>query len=156
METLDILDGPEEIPAKSSMKIEIIFAVLFVVALLFKIQHWPMVAILLTLSLAVPAALYFPLGFYYFPGGEINRQNPALSVVAGLFLSIALLAVLFNFLLWPGADVMIKFAAVTTPITLAATYYLKQKAPRELQTYFNNMIIRASVIAVLVIGIYMW
>ena len=137
------------------MKTEKIFTVIFLGGLVFRAFHWPGGGIISTISLMSIAIIYFPAGFYFFCDKNINRQNLALSIVSGFFLSIIPIGILFKMMHWPGAQIYLLTGMVSAPIFLIVTYILKNKATEDLTIYFNNMLLRTSVLTILSIVFFL-
>ncbi len=131
------------------MKTEKILSIVFIAGILFKLMHWPGGAVLLVLSLMTLAILYFPAAFYFFCDKVTKNQNLPLSVISGFFLSIIPIGILFKVQYWPGGQAYMLVGAVTAPVILAVTYFLKSKAPEELSVYYKNMIKRTAILTVL-------
>ena len=104
--------------------------------------HFPGAGILLILSLGTLAIVYFPAAVYFFADKEIKRQNYALSVVSGLFLSIVPLGVLFKVMYWEGASSYFLVALGSTNLLLVIVYVMRAKAEENLEPYFRNMLLR--------------
>ena len=130
------------------MRTEKVIACLFVIGLLFKfVLHFPGGGVILVVSLMLLSLVYCPLAFYFFSDKEIKKQNLALSIVAGMFLGLVPMGILFKIMYWTGADRYLFICSITVPIILGAIYYLKNKASVELATYYKNMLMRTFVLA---------
>jgi hypothetical protein len=136
------------------MKTEKVFAIIFLIGLLFKIMHWPFAGPILVISLGSIGVLYFPLAFYFFSDKEFKRQNLFLSVVLGLFLSFVPVGILFKVLYWPGAQLYLLVGSVTAPVIAVLTYLSLSKATDELNTYYRNIFLRSAILAALAILFY--
>ncbi len=77
-----------------------------------------------------------------------------LSIVAGLFLSLIPIGILFKLMYWPGATIYLLIGLVVTPILMLLSYFLRAKAPEHLYRYYTNMLIRSSIWGVLVFVLY--
>lgn len=137
------------------MKTEKVIATVFLIAILFKLLHWPGGGPLTALSLYALSIMYFPAAFYFFSDKNLKTQNLALSIIGGLFLCITPIGIMFKMLNWPGAYVMIKDAVFTAPLVLIVTYLIKRKAPEYLNVYYKHMIIRSLVLTVLAFLFYL-
>jgi hypothetical protein len=128
------------------MKTEIGLTLSFIVGLVFKFMHIPGFSILLIISLMGLGILYFPSAIYFFSDKTIKKQNIALSVVSGFFLSIIPIGILFKIFYWPGGQLYMIVGSIAAPILLVVTYYLKTKASEDLRNYYKNMITRIMVL----------
>ena len=137
------------------MRTEKILTIIFIVGLLFKVLHWSGAEQLLAISLFSLAILYFPTAFYFFCDKVIKRQNLVLSIVAGLFLALVPLGVLFKIMYWSGGQTYLSVGAVTSLIILAVVYFLKSKTSEDLKIYYENMFLRTSVLTCLAIIFYL-
>ncbi|MDP1727265.1 MAG: hypothetical protein Q8M15_10820 [Bacteroidota bacterium] len=137
------------------MRTEKVLTILFLVGLLFKVLHWIGASQILAISLMTIAMLYFPAAFYFFCDKVIKRQNIALSIVSGLFLSLIPLGILFKIMYWRGGQVYLLTGLVTAPIILAVIYFLKSKTADELKTYYRNMFLRTSILTALAFLFYL-
>lgn len=137
------------------MKTEKTFAIIFLVGLIFKLLHWPGASVILIISLSTIAMLYFPASFYFFCDKVIKRQNLALSIVSGLFLSFIPLGILFKIMYWPGGQFYLLIGTVTPPIILTILYFLKSRTTDDLTTYYKNMYARTIILTVLTITFYL-
>ena len=77
---------------------------IFIVAVLFKVMHWPMGGMLMVLSMSLVSILYFPLAVLWFGVPERRDQVTWLSVAGGYALSMQLMGILFTFQHWPMAQ----------------------------------------------------
>jgi len=137
------------------MKTEKTLSIIFLVGLIFKLLHWPGAGEILVISLSTIVMLYFPAAFYFFCDKVIKRQNLALSIVSGLFLSLIPLGILFKIMYWPGGQLYLLIGTVSAPIILTVIYFLKSKTTENLATYYNNMFSRTIVLTVLTITFYL-
>ncbi|MBC7425385.1 MAG: hypothetical protein H7321_02520 [Bacteroidia bacterium] len=124
------------------MKTEITFICACILSVLLRILNVPYANILILISLASLALIYFPGGTYFFSGETIRDQNIQFSLITGLNLSVVIIAVLFWILNWQGAK-FISMIAVPCPVILfgVATYLRIKKKP-ELNIYYCRMQIR--------------
>ena len=137
------------------MRTEKGLTIAFLIGLIFKYLHWPGGGLILVISLSTMAILYCPGAFYFFSDKTIKKQNLALSIISGFFLAIIPIGVLFKLQYWPGAQVNLLVGAVTAPIILGVTLFLKSKAADDLKTYYKNMTIRAVTLTTLTVLLYL-
>ncbi len=136
------------------MKTEKVSASIFLVGFIFPIMHWPGAGPLIVFSLSIMAVLYFPFAFYFFCDKQIKRQNPALSIISGLFLSFIPIGLMFKILYWPGAQQVVIIGLISALIIFAVINYLKKKAPEDLLVYYKNMMQRTLVLLILSIVLF--
>ncbi len=136
------------------MKTEKVVACIFLGGLVFKLMHWPGGGPLIVLSLTVLFIFYFAFAFYFFCDKQIKRQNLALSIISGIFLSTVPIGLMFKFQYWPGAQVMLLPGLFTTPIFLIIILFLQKKSAEDLIVYYKNMFARTLVLSILSIVMY--
>lgn len=128
------------------MRTEIALTFLFVLGLIGKLLHLDGANILLLSSLLTISLLYFPAAFYFFCDKVIKRQNLLFSLIAGSFLSLIPVGILFKIMHWPGDKPMLFIGMVSAPVLLAITYFLQSKKPEYLLTYYQNMLWRTGIL----------
>ncbi len=136
------------------MRTEKVFASIFLVGLIFKLLHWPGAGVLIVISLSTLAFFYFPLAFYFFCDKQIKRQNLALSIISGFFLSIIPIGVMFKLQYWPGAQVQLLAGLFTAPIIFVVVYFLQKKSSEDLVLYYKNMFNRTLLLSILTMALY--
>jgi glucose uptake protein GlcU len=109
---------------------------------------------LIVVSLTAIAILYFPLAFYFFCDKEIKRQNLALSIISGFFLSIIPIGLAFKLQYWPGAQTYLLIGVLTSPIILGTVYVFRERAPADLNIYYGNMLKRTLLLFILTTVLY--
>ena len=124
------------------MKTEKTVISIFLLSLILKWSNIPGSSLLLILSLMVISILYLPLAFYFFSDKELKNQNIALSITGGIALSIMPVGLLFKFMYWPGAQVMLIGGIFFTVILLIVTFILSRQNNETLKTYYKNYFIR--------------
>ena len=128
------------------MRTEIAFTFLFLLGLLCKLLHLAGASTLLVGSLLAISLLYFPTAFYFFCDKAIKRQNLLFSLIAGTFLSLIPVGMLFKIMHWPGDKPMLFIGMLAAPVLLAITYFLLARKPQGLITYYQNMLWRTSIL----------
>jgi len=103
----------------------------------------------------VIATLYFPGAFYFFCDKVIKRQNLALSIISGFFLSLIPIGILFKIQYWPGGQLYLLIGTITAPVIMAIVLFLKSKAAEDLSIYYKNMFSRTIVLSVLTVLFYL-
>ncbi len=131
------------------MKIESVLSLLFVIALIFKKLHLPGSNIIFVTLLFSVATVYFIFAFYLFCDKTIQQHNILFSIISGILLSIAPLAILFEIMNWNNANKYILFGLPITIVIFILSFFLKSKAPIHLKTYYQNMLLRSGVLALL-------
>lgn len=130
------------------MKTEKVFAGIFILAILFKLMHWPGGDVILVLSLSTIAFLYFPFSIYFFSDKSSKNQNLMLSIIAGFFLSIIPIGLMFKLQYWPGGEFQLLIGTLAALILLVIIFVLKGHKVH-LHMYYKNMWIRTIVLGAL-------
>ena len=106
-------------------RFEIVFGILILIALFFKIAHWHGGGILATISLTSLACFYYLFSFAFFnkirltnifKGSSykgISTQQIIVSIVAGFGLSTVCIGILFKMMHWHGAAIMLLSGLIT-------------------------------------------
>jgi hypothetical protein len=71
--------------------------------ILFKVQHWPGAAILLTIGIFMTVFIFLPLALYDNYKAHGNRENRSLYIVTWLTCFVVFTSMLFKIQHWPGA-----------------------------------------------------
>jgi hypothetical protein len=137
------------------MRTEKALTTIFIIGLVFKLFNWPFADWILAISLFAIIIIYFPGSFYFFSDKIIKRQNIALSIVSGLFLSLIPLGIIFKIMYLPGGEFFLLIGTVIAPIFFAITYFLKSKTNEDLKNYYKNMLFRTGVLTVLAVLFYL-
>lgn len=131
------------------MKIEGIFTVLFILALILKKIHLPGSNIIIVTFLISISMLYFFFAFYIFGGKKTQQQKYLFSIVSGILLSIAPIAILFKIMNWNNGNIYI---VIGLPITIAIfiiSFFLKSRAQSQLISYYKYMMVRTGILTLL-------
>ena len=137
------------------MKTEKIFGGIILVGLIFRFVPWSFGGPLLVLGFGILSILYLVGGLLIFADKDIKRQNVALSIVSGFFLMNACIAILYKLMFWPFSGPLLMIAVSTIPVILVIAFGLRSVTMRtDLTVYYNNMIIRLSIISFLVIILF--
>ncbi len=110
------------------MKTEFSLLGISILAVLFKIQHYPGGSVLFLLSLFGLAVLYTFFGFYFFSYKNLKTQVLPLSILAGPALATALLGVLFKIQHYPGAMPMLMGGSLFAFVVAIASLFMFQKS----------------------------
>ncbi len=116
---------------------------------ILKLLDVPGGGVLTVLSLSTLAILYFPLSFYFFSDKNVKTQNQPLSIISGFFLSLVPIGIMFKLQYWPGYEANLIVAFISATILTGVGYFLKQKAPEELKTYYKQFLSRVIILAFL-------
>ncbi len=129
------------------MRTEIVFFVLFIIGLVFKLFSWPGGGILLIITFGTLAMLYAGGGVYFFSYKHMKNQIRKLSVFAGLSLSVCLIGILFTLMFWPGAEAQLMVGGFSALAIFVTSLVLQSKnTEEELKGYFRIMIIRTGLV----------
>lgn len=120
------------------MRTEIGLFIAFLIGLVFRFLHWPGSGVIIVISLSSISLVYFPGAFYFFSDKVLKRQNLILSIISGLFLATIPMGMLFKLQYWPGANRYLLAGAVSAPIILGVTLFLKAKAGDKLKYYYKR------------------
>jgi hypothetical protein len=108
---------------KNTMKVSgIAGTILFGFASLFKIMHWPMAGVMMTLGALTLAFLFMPsaLGVLW---KESHSQKRLFLFISAFFAAMFfILGILFKVQHWPGAGVLITLAGVTAILLLVPSF----------------------------------
>lgn len=97
--------------------IELFFVVILVISLLFRLMQWPGGPALSILSIGMLSITYFIL-WQIGLGERSNALSNLYPRGVSLTLSIAVMGILFRYLIWPGGTVLINFSMLLAIILL--------------------------------------
>jgi hypothetical protein len=137
------------------MRTEKALAIVFLLGIILKGFHIPGGGALTIISLLPLSVLYLVFGFYFFCDKTLKRQNLVLSIIAGIFLSLVPLGIVFKVQWWPGGYLYLLLSMVTTPVVFFIAYYLKSKETGELANYYTNMVNRSLLLTILAVFFYL-
>ena len=126
------------------MKTEKILTGIAIVCYILKLNHMLGADYLLISILGSLSMIFCYGGFYFFSGKTFKEQKFALSIVAGIILSVSVLGALFSMEHYPGADMMLIISMIFTPALLIATFIIRAKSKVPMRTYFIHMVIRTT------------
>ncbi len=122
---------------------ERLVAAWLLLALLFKIQHWPGGGILLVVTLTTLALMYFAGLWALLNSGQAEESRPApASFALGFSYSVLIIGVLFKTQHWPGGDLQIMvglFSAI--PVQIWHWFSVKDTEPS--YTWHADTVLRA-------------
>lgn len=124
------------------MKTEKALITIFFLSQLANMADVPGHIILLCVSLGLLSFAYLLFAFYFFADGVLKRQNLILSIVSGILLSIAALAVLFKLMYYPGYIILSWFAIPATSFLFLAVFLAKKRCSEDLKIYYRNLLAR--------------
>ncbi len=133
---------------------EKIFAGICVFAFCLKLLHIPGSNILLIQFLSLLVFLYLPFGFFFLRDKETGKQNVLLSVLGGMVLAVAPIAVLFKLMHWHGANLLLLTGLFFSVPLLAVTVIVRQNALAELNSYYKSMLIRILIWMLLMVTLF--
>ena len=136
-------------------RFEIIFGIVFLIAVIFKIADWPGGSILGTISLTLLACFYFLFGFAFFNKirlknifskdsyKEISVLRIIGSIGFGWGLSTVCMGILFKMMHWPGGNIQLGVGLtqifVITIIALIKFFQSKND-------FYKNVLLRIAII----------
>jgi hypothetical protein len=130
---------------------EKILILIAIIGLIFKLMNWPFAGLILTISLTSLSILY--IGFSYFLYKKTEKNNIALSIISGVFLSILLNGILFKLMHWPLAGIQLLLGIMHTAIIFVIAFILFFTSDN-LKQYCKKISIRTGIW--LVIGILLY
>ncbi|MGE0637941.1 MAG: hypothetical protein AB7G44_04035 [Bacteroidia bacterium] len=131
-------------------KAELFMAALILVALVFKIQHWPGAGIMLTVLLSTLAVMYFFSAFAQHTNPQLRMMDVFFNKVMYWGLSVGAQGLLFTLQKWPGGDMLVLMGSITSVASII--YVLKVKKERaEAAVFSNRVLLRLIVFAVICI-----
>lgn len=87
------------------------FMMMVFIGSIFKIQHWPLAGIILTIGLFLTAFVFVPLALLnYYRSEENGKKNLLLHIVTWLTCVIVFTAMLFKLMHWPFAGLLLTIA----------------------------------------------
>ena len=138
-------------------KAEIILAILALIGILLSVLHIPGGNILTVLTMTILSMVYFCLSFALLNGlgfrGMIKNDNyKAISalrmvgaVLSGIVFSIAIIGILFRWMMWPGAGAML-LVSIPGFLIMLIIVLIKYFTKKEL--FYRNMLIRIVIIGI--------
>ncbi|MDA9261794.1 hypothetical protein N9P38_00375 [Flavobacteriales bacterium] len=145
-------------------KIEKVLWGLFILGLIFKLNHWPFAGILTVLSLGLVASFYFYFGFGLFNNiklkhllkkenySSIPKPNIAFGFLFGISLSLIIFGFLFKFMIWPNANFILITGIIFLLVCLAFYFVLLSQKKVSIP---KNSFIRILVVGLLGLSIYL-
>ncbi|RYJ43197.1 hypothetical protein [Flavobacterium beibuense] len=140
-------------------KAELILAILILTGIVLSVLHLPGGAMLLVLTMPVLSMMYLCLGFALLNGIPLkNESYKGLStmrivgsVLSGIVFSIALIGILFVWMMWPGASVML-LSSIAGLLIMLIVVLIKYFTKKNL--FYRNMLIRIAVIGIPVLLLF--
>jgi hypothetical protein len=126
------------------MKTEKIITGIAILFFILKINQVPGTELGLICAMSALSIIFCYGGFYFFSGKTFNEQKLALSIPAGIILSLCVIGILFSTEQYPGADMMLLLSMIFAPALLIATFIIKANSKVPMKTYFIHMIIRTA------------
>lgn len=131
-------------------KAELFMAAFILIALVFKIQHWPGAGIMLTVLLSTLAVIYFLNAFAQDTNPQSQKMDIFFTKLMYWGLAIGAQGLLFVLQHWPGGDMMILISSISSVASIV--YVLKVKKERaEAAVFSNRVLLRLIVFAVICI-----
>jgi len=106
---------------------------------IFKIQHWPLAGILLTLGLTLFTLVFMPTALLNSYKTETDKKLKKLYIIAYICIFIDCAGMLFKIQHWPGAGIFI-IVSIPLPFVLFLPAYLLQIRKNK-QLNYNNMLL---------------
>jgi hypothetical protein len=131
-------------------KAELFMAAFILIALVFKIQHWPGAGIMLTVLLSTLAVMYFFNAFVQYTSPQLTRMDVFFNKLMYWGLAIGAQGLLFFLQKWPGGDMMILISSLTSVASIIYVLKVKNERP-EAVVFSNRVLLRLIVFAVICI-----
>jgi hypothetical protein len=106
---------------------------------IFKIQHWPLAGILLTLGLTLFTLAFMPTALLNSYKTETDKKLKKLYIIAYICILIDCAGMLFKIQHWPGAGIFL-IVSIPLPFVLFLPAYLLQIRKNK-QLNYNNMLL---------------
>ena len=148
--------------SKALKIIEKLLVGITLVGLAIKLSHWPGGAVLMILSLGT-LSLFYPIAAYFLfsPAKPVeidgmvfiptSAPRVILSLGTGFCLPVAVIGLLFRFMHWPGAKVMLLIGLITV-VPIAVVSLIKHATTKE--DFYKQIAIRTIVIGSLAILLF--
>lgn len=134
--------------------IEIVLAVIMILAMLMRVNHIPGGIFIFMLAAQLLSMLYF-LSFLLLNGirardmfkreayADVTAGKMGLAVLVGLGLSAVIIGSLFKLMFWPGAAIMLTSSLVYTGVftAIAVMYYLSSKQAYNMRLFKRVFVI---------------
>lgn len=128
---------------KSTLTFGIIAAIIFVLGVLLKWQHWPGAGIALCISIALFVFAYAPL--FYVDRNKLAKDSnqKMINLVSLLAMIIIGLSFLFKAMHWPGAGIGVITGNITLVVLVPVLFYRASKETDTLKKLnsFNEAIL---------------
>lgn len=122
------------------MIIETVLGGIAIIMFLLSKLGLPFSSMLVIVSLTAFSMYYFPLGFWAFSDKSVSKSPVGISIVAGILLSFAPVAVLFYLMGWPSAKAMVIAAGAISSIMAIASISIRTP---ETWKYYERMFARS-------------
>ena len=124
------------------MKTEIILVITCLIGVVFFKIDIPGGTTISALSGFSLFLIYLFGSFYFLKDKVFNKQILSLSIISGIFLSIIPVGVLSKIMNWPGHEVLLLVGVAILPILVITIIIVMYSTKKEMQGYFNNLLIR--------------
>ena len=122
-------------------RLERVLWIIVLIGAALKVFHLPFSSFLLIIGLSTLNIIYFLFAWLLFPVPERKDQLVWLSVLGGIALSVALMAILFKIQLWPLSGFYLMIAVTTLPLLVISTLIVRSSRP-DLAGYTRGMLAR--------------
>ena len=134
-------------------KAELILGILILTGIVLSVLHLPGGAVITVFIMPLLSMMYLCLGFALL--NSISLKNESYkglstmrivgSVLSGIIFSIALIGILFGWMMWPGASVML-LSSIAGLLIMLIVVLIKYFTKKDL--FYRNMLIRIAVIGI--------
>lgn len=102
----------------------IVLLILFTIGAIFKINHWPGAAIVITVSLILFSLVFCPMALV--SSYRAEAKHAFIYLIGGITIAINFIGALFKILHWPGAGIMLTIAIIIPFILFLPAYLIYQ------------------------------
>lgn len=125
------------------MKLEKILICLFLIGLGFRLFNIPSGPFLMVVAGCSLSLFYLVAGYFLFRDSESKQRKNGLSILAGIALGIAPMALLFRLQNWEGNRFLLLEAVAAAAAVLVGTLYMMRKPDPLLENYYKSLLLRA-------------
>ncbi len=135
-------------PSSYLNKAELVMAPFILIALVFKILHWPGAGIMLTVLLSALSVMYFFSAYAQQTNPQLRKMDVFFSKLMFWGVSVGAIGLLFVLQKWPGGDRMTIVCSLTSVASIVYVFKVKKERPEEV-VFSNRALVRLIIFALL-------
>jgi peptidoglycan/LPS O-acetylase OafA/YrhL len=135
-------------PSSYLNKAELVMAPFILIALVFKILHWPGAGIMLTVSLSALSVMYFFSAYAQQTNPQLRKMDVFFSKIMFWGVCVGAIGLLFVLQKWPGGDRMTILCSLTSVASIVYVVKVKKERPEEV-VFSNRALVRLILFALL-------